>query len=111
MSDTDKVYLLHISQSISRILDYTQKATEVSFYRNQQLLDAVVRNFEIIGEATNRISNATKEKYPEIEWRKMAGTRDKLIHDYMEVDYSILWTTIIELLPDLKAQVEQIDLN
>ena len=109
MSESDKVYLQHISQSISRILEYTSNVNEQSFYRNQQLLDAVVRNFEIIGEATKRISHGTKSRYPEIEWRKMAGTRDKLIHDYIEVDYSILWTTIQDLLPNLMVQIDGID--
>ena len=70
--------------------------------------DAVVRNFEIIGEATKRVSLQTRENYKNIEWKKMAGIRDKLIHDYIEVDYEIIWFTVTQILPNLKISIQNI---
>ncbi len=106
MSKTDHVYLMHIQKSIDQILDYSANVTEPEFYESQLIKDAVVRNFEIIGEAAKNISNKTKSKYPNIAWKNMAGMRDKLIHDYIAVDYAIVWTTIQEILPDLKGKIE-----
>jgi uncharacterized protein with HEPN domain len=109
MSKSDQVYLIHILRSIDNILKYTQNISEEEFYLNQQLLDAVVRNFEIIGEASKKISNETKEKHPQIEWKKMAGMRDKLIHNYIEVDYIIVWTTVKDILPELLVDINRIN--
>lgn len=108
MHKSDLVYFVHIQQSINHILEYTSKMDEAAFYQNQLVKDAVVRNFEIIGEATKQISNTIKEKYPNIEWKKMAGMRDKLIHDYIGVDYLIIWTTVQQILPDLKRKIHEI---
>jgi uncharacterized protein with HEPN domain len=109
MSKSDQVYLIHILRCIDNILSYTKNVSEEEFYLNQQLLDAVVRNFEIIGEASKKISNETKENHPQIEWKKMAGMRDKLIHNYIEVDYIILWTTVNDIIPVLRVNINRIN--
>jgi len=105
MGKSDEVYLRHILKSVELILEYTRKTSENEFYRNQEKIDAVVRNFEIIGEASKRVSDDLKSAYPIIEWKKMAGMRDKLIHDYIDVDYAILWSTVLLFLPELKKQI------
>lgn len=86
MSKSDLVYIVHIQRSINQILEYTNGLKEKEFLSNQLIEDAVVRNFEIIGEATKQISKEFRAKHTGIEWKKMAGMRDKLIHDYIEVD-------------------------
>lgn len=108
MGKSDQVYLIHVLRSINQILDYTHGISEKDFYKNHLIQDAVVRNFEIIGEATKQISKSTRDMYPYIEWKKMAGMRDKLIHDYIDVDFTVIWATVQEILPDLKIDIQKI---
>ncbi|MCB0706921.1 MAG: DUF86 domain-containing protein [Saprospiraceae bacterium] len=108
MGKSDLVYLKHIRNAITQILSYTHSLSEKDFYSDQMVKDAVVRNFEIIGEATKQISESTRQAYPSIEWRKMAGMRDKLIHDYIDVDYFIVWHTISDVLPTLESEILEI---
>lgn len=75
---------------------------------NETLKRAVVRSLEIIGEATKKIPADFKVKWSEISWRNMAGMRDKLIHDYMGVNYSIVWDVVKNIIPVLKEQIEKI---
>ncbi len=68
-------------------------------------LDTIIRNLEIIGEATKRLSDALKQSNPEIRWRNIAGLRDVLIHDYMGVDLEVIWNVIVRDLPELKKSI------
>lgn len=80
--------------------------TDQDFYQNKLVVDAVIRNFEIIGEATKRVSLELRAASPEIPWVKMAGLRDKLIHDYIKVDLQLVWNVVTDILPGKKKEIE-----
>lgn len=102
----DKIYLEHILQAIVSILEYTNGMSDLDFYSNRLVVDAVIRNFEIIGEATKRVSLELRQANSEIPWVKMAGLRDKLIHDYIKVDLQLVWDVVIDVLPVQKKEIE-----
>lgn len=106
-------FIEHILDCILNIKNYTKGLNEVEFLRNKLIQDAVIRNFEIIGEATKHLNSTFREKYPNIEWKKIAGMRDKLIHDYMGVDLWAVWGVVEDLLPNLEEAINliSIDLN
>jgi uncharacterized protein with HEPN domain len=79
------------------------------FNSNELIQDAVIRNIEIIGEATKKISKDLKSQYREIPWKEMSGMRDKLIHDYFGVDVDVVWKTVTEDIPYLKSLIVKID--
>ncbi len=106
MSD-DRLYLIHIAESIEKIEDYTRGGRDV-FMDSLMAQDAVVRNFEVIGEAVKQIPGFLKEKRPDIPWRRIAGLRDVLIHQYMSVDLEAVWAIVEEDLPILKQAVTEI---
>jgi uncharacterized protein with HEPN domain len=81
----ESLYLINIQECIAAIESYTRDGKK-AFMQTRLIQDAVIRNFEVIGEATKRLSSQTKEKYPEVPWRRIAGLRDVLIHDYLRVD-------------------------
>ncbi|HEX9758410.1 MAG TPA: DUF86 domain-containing protein [Nitrospiria bacterium] len=91
--------------AILQIQSYTTGGRE-AFFRQRIIQDAVLRNLEIIGEAVKRLSSALRTQHPEIEWGKIAGMRDVLIHDYLGVDLPIVWDVIENRLPKLKQAVE-----
>lgn len=111
MQKDDSVYLEHILQSIAKIEDYANGIKYLDFIKNEEKQDAVIRKIEIIGEASKKISKKLKEKYATIPWRAIAGMRDKLIHDYFEVDYETIWETVQHDIPTLKSQIENIYQN
>ena len=86
MEKSPVIYLRHIQDCIGKIQEYTKDLDEDGFLKNTMIQDAVIRNFEIIGEATKQLNSDFRAKYPTIEWKKIAGMRDKLIHDYIGVD-------------------------
>jgi uncharacterized protein with HEPN domain len=105
MIKNDQVYLEHILEAIRKIENFTHKITRFDFDGNVMIQDAVIRNIEIIGEATKKISKPFTHSHQEIPWSDMAGMRDKLIHDYLDVDIEVVWKTIEVDLPLLKDMI------
>ena len=100
----DRIYLLHIRDAIRHIVEYTAAGKE-SFFADRKTQDAVVRNLEIIGEATKRVSLSLKTAHPDIAWKPIAGMRDKLIHDYFGVNVQLVWDVLDRDLPVLYEKI------
>ncbi|ALB39392.1 MULTISPECIES: DUF86 domain-containing protein [Nostocales] len=103
----ERLYLSNIKECIERIEEYTKGGKE-EFMQTKMIQDAVIRNFEIIGEATKRLSPELRSKYSDVPWQQMAGLRDVLIHDYLKVNLNLVWQIIEQNLSDLKRQVTAI---
>ena len=103
-----KVFLKDILQAIERIEEYTCDLSFEDFCENRLIQDGVVRNLEIIGEAVKHLPKDVQKKYPAVEWKKIAGLRDILIHAYFGVDHDIVWDVVINKIPRLKEQVSLI---
>jgi uncharacterized protein with HEPN domain len=108
MSRDFKVFLKDILQAIERIEKYAGSLSFEGFCENQLVQDGVVRNLEIIGEAVKHLPKDVQKKYPTVEWKKIAGLRDILIHAYFGVDRDIVWDVVINKIPELKGQISLI---
>ena len=104
----ETIYLRHILDAIAKVETYLQDVDEETFDENSLLQDGVIRQIEIIGEASRHISNALRGLYAHVPWADIAGMRDKLIHDYFGVDIAKVWLTAVEDLPVLKAEITSI---
>jgi len=102
----DKFYLRHILDAIETIEEYISGKTFKSFSVNKMMIDAVTRQFEIIGEAASNVSVDFQEKNSHIPWSKAIGMRNHLIHEYFGVNKKIVWQTCKKDLKELKKQVE-----
>ncbi|MCC4768166.1 DUF86 domain-containing protein [Methanosarcina sp. DH1] len=100
-------YFEDILKSIEKIRRYLGNASFDEFLENEMLIDSVIRNLEIIGEAASRVPPETRVKYPEIEWKKVVSLRNILIHNYSGVDLEIVWDIIKNRLDPLEAKVRQ----
>lgn len=108
MSKEPKEYLRHILNECQFILSVSQNISEEDFLKNETLKRAVVRSLEIIGEATKKIPADLKIRWKTIQWKSMAGMRDRLIHDYMGVNYVIVWDVVKNKIPDISNQIYKI---
>ncbi len=102
------VYLQDILESIQQIEEYLDGVKENEFYQNSEKQDAVLRRLEIIGEAVKHISDDIRDEYDEVPWRKIAGMRDIIIHEYFGVTLSMIWVVTQRDLPDLKSKIKEI---
>jgi uncharacterized protein with HEPN domain len=103
-----RAYLDDILEAIQRIEQYTASLTLEGLKADQLIQDGVVRNLEIIGEAVKKLPEELKNLQPEIEWRKIAGLRDILAHEYFGIDVEIIWDVVKQKLPTLKAAVNNL---
>jgi len=101
-------YVQDILDSIQDIDNFVEGMNPESFSKDRKTINAVVRSLEVIGEASKNIPNAVKEKYPDIPWKKMAGMRDKMIHEYFGIDFEMLWKTVKEDIPPLCVAVRKL---
>jgi len=101
MSASMTPYLQHILTETQYLLEQAQGLEHETFLRDETLKRAFVRSLEIIGEAVKQLPNDIKERYSHLEWRAMAGMRDRLIHGYFGVDYDIVWDVVINKIPVL----------
>ena len=109
MSKRDsKLLLADILDAVEKIKKYTSGLTYDTFIEDSKTLDAVIRNFEIIGEAANQLPEEFKDKYPSIDWFRIIGFRNRIVHDYMGVDYKIVWTIVQKYIDKLSADIENI---
>ncbi|PIR61895.1 MAG: hypothetical protein COY81_01810 [Candidatus Pacebacteria bacterium CG_4_10_14_0_8_um_filter_43_12] len=109
MNKISTPYLEDIVKSVELIEEYVKNIeNKDEFLNNPQLQDSVVRRLEIIGEATKRLEEKFKQMFPTIPWKRMAGMRDILIHDYDEIDLDLVWKVIKRDLPELKVSLSEL---
>lgn len=108
MSKEPVEYLKHILDECNYILSISKDLTKNNLLNDETLKRAIVRSLEIIGEASKKIGADFKVKWNSIQWKHMAGMRDRLIHDYMGVNYSIVWDVIIHKIPELQQQIQNV---
>ena len=103
----DRVYIRHILDAIDKVDQYVQVGYD-DFMAHSHWQDAVIRQLEIVGEATKRLSEELRARYPDVPWPRIAGLRDVLIHDYMGVDLEAVWQVSQNNVPKLKEQLREI---
>jgi uncharacterized protein with HEPN domain len=103
----DRLYLIHIIESIDKIEAYMAELDFTAFIKNTMVQDAVLRNLQVLAESTQRLSANFKSQHPEIEWYKIAGLRNILVHDYLGIDLETVWAVFENYLPELKRVIEK----
>jgi uncharacterized protein with HEPN domain len=101
-------YLRHIVAEADYLAEQTASLDKDDFLRSQTLRRAFVRSLEVIGEATKKLPDEFRARYPQVEWRAMAGMRDRLIHGYFGVDHDLVWEVVTQKVPDLQIALRQI---
>ncbi|RLB01943.1 MAG: hypothetical protein DRG59_13380 [Deltaproteobacteria bacterium] len=108
MKRDSKLYIKDILESINAIEKFVRGMSFDEFAKDDKTSSAVIRKFEIIGEATKNVPEEVKKKFPNIPWKEMAGFRDKLIHFYFGIKYELVWNTIKIELPRLRPELEKV---
>lgn len=103
-----RLYLEDIVEAMRSIEEFVQGMGFEEFKRDDRTSSAVIRKFEIIGEAAKGVPENIRQKYPQVPWREMAGMRDKLIHSYFSIKYDLVWQTINRRIPNLRPVILQI---
>ena len=104
----DTIAIRHMLDHAAEAVTAAQGRTRADLDANRLLALALVQLVEVVGEAANRVSSATREAYPGIPWRDIAGTRNRLVHGYDQVDYDVLWRIVMDELPSLVEQLKTI---
>ena len=108
MSKEPVEYIKHIADECLYLISVSQNLSEDMFLADETLKRAVVRSLEIIGEAAKKVSPDFKVKWNVVQWKNMAGMRDRLIHNYMGVNYTIVWDVVKNKIPELGTQIQEI---
>jgi uncharacterized protein with HEPN domain len=101
-----QLLLEDILESANKILAYTSGLSYDQFLADSKTVDAVIRNFEIIGEAANRLPEEIREQFPNIDWQRIRGFRNRIVHDYMGIDYKIVWLIKENFLHSMIAEIK-----
>jgi uncharacterized protein with HEPN domain len=104
----DEALLLDMLLACQKIQDFTKNLSEDDFKNNALVQSAVIREFQVLGEAARMMSDAGKETYKNIPWEKIAGMRNKLIHEYFDIRLNVVWETIRDDIPSLITQLEAV---
>ena len=102
------VYINHIVDAMEMIKEYMRHMKKEEFLHDKKTQDAVMREMTVIGEATALLGNAFKNKYPDVPWARMKGTRNRVVHGYFSVDLNILWEIVSKDLPEIEPRLQEI---
>lgn len=105
MTKDNTIYIKHILDEITDIQNFIKNSTEENFATNTMMQKAIIRSIEVIGEAANNVASSFQKQHPQIPWRKITGMRNKLIHDYFEIDLALVWQVTTRDLKPLKKQL------
>ena len=105
---SSRLLLEDILESVDKISEYTKGISFDEFLNDSKTSDAVIRNFEIIGEASNRLPEEVRDEYPSVDWHRIRGFRNRIVHDYMGIDFQVVWHIKENFLPDLKNKIQSI---
>lgn len=103
-----RLFLADMVTAMTRIAEYIESHSEASFVQDYKTLDAVIRNLEVIGEASKNISKSLKRNFPEIPWEEMYRLRNRITHEYFGVDYNIIWSISSRELPQNLEQIKEL---
>ncbi|MFQ3674928.1 MAG: DUF86 domain-containing protein [Endomicrobiia bacterium] len=108
MKRTSKLFVIDIKNSLDKIKKYVNNKNFKKFSADEKTIDAVIRNLEIIGEASKNVSEELKRKYSTIPWKEINGLRNRITHEYFGLDYEIIWEIVKTDLPKLEKSIKEI---